>query len=86
VEMSGEVDLALARLAHAYDLWGCEQLWLVVSDEARAERARRLLEPRLRGSFARIRDRVRVLGWEELHGLYASLKPHSGLVRDLARR
>ena len=86
VEMSGEVDLALARLAHAYDLWGCEQLWLVVSDEARAERARRLLGPRLRGSFARIRDRVRVLGWEELHGLYASLKPHSHLVRDLARR
>jgi len=57
-----------------------------VSDEARAERTRRLLEPRLRGPFARIRDRVRILGWEELHGLYASLKPHSHLVRDLARR
>jgi hypothetical protein len=26
VEVSGRVDLALARLAHAYDLWGCEQL------------------------------------------------------------
>jgi len=86
VEVGGHVDLALARLAHAYDLWGCEQLWLVVSDEARAERARRLVEPGLKGSFARIRGRVRILGWRELHELYASLKPHGDLVRDLAKR
>jgi len=86
VEVSGHVDLALARLAHAYGLWGCEQLWLIVSDEARAERARRLVEPRLRGSFARIKDRARILGWRELHELYTSLKPYGDLVRDLGAR
>jgi hypothetical protein len=34
VEVSGDVDRALARLAHAHDIWGCEQLWLIVADEA----------------------------------------------------
>jgi hypothetical protein len=34
VEVRGDVDRALARLAHAHDIWGCEQLWLIVSDEA----------------------------------------------------
>ncbi|MFZ8790350.1 MAG: hypothetical protein ACO2OZ_11950 [Acidilobaceae archaeon] len=43
VEVSGDVDRALARLAHAHDMWGCEQLWLIVSDEAKSERARRLI-------------------------------------------
>jgi hypothetical protein len=47
VEFSGDVDKALARLAHAYDIWGCEQLWLIVSDEADSERARKLLETKL---------------------------------------
>jgi hypothetical protein len=36
---------------HAYDKWRCEQLWLVVSDESRADRARKLVEPKLRGCF-----------------------------------
>ncbi len=54
VELSGEIDKALARLAHAYDMWRCDQLPLIVSDETKAERALRLVEPRLRGSFARI--------------------------------
>jgi hypothetical protein len=85
VELSGEVDKALARLAHAYDMWRCEQLWLVVSDEGRAERARRLAEPRLRGSFARLRGRLEVLG-RGLHGLHAALRQHAELARRLARR
>ena len=86
VETSGNVDIALARLTHARHMWNCEQLWLVVSDEAKAERARALVEPRVRGSFASIRGRLRVLGWEELHDLYLKLKPHEGLLKDLAKR
>jgi len=50
-ELSGEVDEALARLAHAYDMWRCERLWLIVSDKTRAERALKLVEPRLRSSL-----------------------------------
>jgi hypothetical protein len=40
VEVSGDVDRALARLAHAHNMWGCEQLRLIVSDEAKSERGR----------------------------------------------
>ena len=86
VEMSGNVDIALSRLMHAFDKWRCEQLWLVVSDESRADRARKLVEPKLRGAFSRIKDRTRVISWREIHELYKSLKPHKELLRDLARR
>lgn len=53
VEISGNVNTALARLTHAYDNWRCEQLWLIGSDEAREERAEKLVRPRLEGLFAR---------------------------------
>ncbi len=86
VEFSGDVDKALARLAHAYDMWGCEQLWLIVSDEAKSERARRLLEPMLRGSFARIRNKVIIVGWEDLHNMYKSLEPHKELLEMMSKR
>jgi len=86
VEFSGDVDKALARLAHAYDIWGCEQLWLIVSDEAKSERARKLLEPMLKGSFARIRDRVIIVGWEDLQSMYESVEPYKELLERLSKR
>ena len=86
VEVSGDVDKALARLAHAYDKWGCEQLWLIVSDEAKSERARKLLEPRLKGSFARIRDKVIIVGWEDIHNMYESVEPYKELLERLSKR
>jgi hypothetical protein len=86
VEVSGNVDTALARLAHAYDMWHCEQLWLIVNDEARKERAEKLIEPRLSGSFAKIKEKVKILGWKELHDMYMSIKPYSDLVKELSRR
>jgi hypothetical protein len=86
VEFSGDVDKALARLAHAYDKWGCEQLWLIVSDEAKSERARKLLEPRLKGSFARIRDKVIIVGWEDIHNMYESVEPYKELLERLSKR
>jgi hypothetical protein len=86
VEVSGDVDKALARLAHAYDMWGCEQLWLIVSDEAKSERARRLLEPMLRGSFARIRNKVIIVGWEDLHNMYKNVEPYKELLEMMSKR
>jgi hypothetical protein len=86
VEISGNVDVALARLTHAYDKWGCEQLWLIVSDEAKAERARKLVEPRLKGSFAKIKNRIRILGWEDIHEMYTSYNPYKELLKDLSKR
>ena len=86
VEVSGDVDRALARLAHAFDMWRCEQLWLIVSDEAKAERARKLVQPMLEGSFARIKDRVKILGWKELHDMYMSIKQYGELVKEFSKR
>jgi len=86
VEFSGDVDKALARLAHAYDMWGCEQLWLIVSDEAKSERARRLLEPMLRGSFARIRNKVIIVGWEDIHNMYKNVEPYKELLEMMSKR
>jgi hypothetical protein len=86
VEVSGDVDKALARLAHAYDMWGCEQLWLIVSDEAKSERARRLLEPMLKGSFARIRNKVIIVGWEDLHNMYENVEPYKELLEMMSKR
>jgi hypothetical protein len=86
VEVSGDVDKALIRLAHAHDKWRCEQLWLIVSDEAKAERAKKLIEPRLKGSFARIKDKVKILSYKELHNMYTSLKSYKELLISMSKR
>jgi len=59
---------------------------LIVSDEAKTERAEKLIEPRLRGSFARIKDRVKILGWEELHEAYTTLKHYKKLLKSMSKR
>jgi hypothetical protein len=86
VELGRDVDRALARLKHAYDVWNCQQLWLVVSDEASAERARKLVEPVLRGAFEEIRDRVIILGWRDVHRLHMCLKHYKDVLKELMRR
>jgi hypothetical protein len=57
-----------------------------VSDEAKAERARKLIQPMLEGSSARIKTRIRILGWKELHDMYMSVKQYVKLVKELSRR
>jgi hypothetical protein len=57
-----------------------------VSDEAKAERARKLVQPMLEGSFARIKTKIRILGWKELHDMYMSVKQYGELVKELSRR
>ncbi|MDT7888309.1 MAG: hypothetical protein RQ885_04965 [Desulfurococcales archaeon] len=84
VELSQDVDKALTRLKVAHYTWNCEQLWLVVSDEASAERARRLVDSG--GIFGDIRDRVKILIWEELHKIYKFLKDYKEDVLDLMKR
>jgi len=86
VEISNDVDKALARLKHAYDAWNCQQLWLIVSDEAKAERAWKLVEPRLKGAFEEIRGRVTVVGWKEVHELYTGINPYKDVLKELLKR
>jgi hypothetical protein len=86
VDVKGNVDLALARLTHAKDMWNCEQLYLVISDEAKASRVMNLVEPRLRGSFAKIKDRLTVLGYEDIVNLHSSLEKWKDLLAKLSKR
>ncbi len=51
-----------------------------------AREARKLLEPRLKvSSLARIRDRVVIVGWEDLHGVYESIEPYKEFWRRCRR-
>jgi len=86
VELSSNVDLALSRLTHAYDVWGSERLYLIVGDEGDTERARSLVEPRVKGAFARIADKLRIVGWIDIYAVYESLRRKEELIRDLAKR
>lgn len=86
VEVKGNVDLALARLAHVYDIWGVQQLWLIICDEKDSKRAMNLLEPRLKGSFAKIGRYIHVKTWYEIHELYSNIIKYKRLLKELSER
>lgn len=86
VEVNGNVDHALASLAHAYDVWRPESMYLVVSDERDLERAKKLVEPRLKGAFSRLRGRLKVLTWSEVITLHSALNQQKDLIKELASR
>lgn len=86
VELSGSIDLALARLTHALDIWGPEQLWLIVSDVKETERAKKLVEPRIKGSFARLRNKLEIIGWQDVIKAYKRVKESGDLIRKMAKR
>jgi len=84
VELSRNIDHALSSLTHALDVWRPEQLYLVVSDERDLARAEKLVEPRVRGAFARISGRLNILTWVDVVNLYDAIKPHKDLLKHLA--
>ena len=86
VELSGNVDHALSSLSHAYDTWRPEQLYLIVEDERDGERAKMLVEPRVKGAFARIANKLRVVGWSDVYEVYECLKHKEDLVKNLTKR
>ncbi len=85
IDVKGDIDKALARLKHAWDMWHC-QLYLIVSDERKAERAKQLVEPRLTGAFAELKHRLEILGWEDIHNFYKDLQRHKELLVKLAKK
>jgi len=44
------------------------------------------VEPRIRGTFAKIFGRLKVLTWPSLKEVYDNLKPHENFVKDLSKR
>lgn len=86
IEFSGNIDHALASLTHAYDVWRPMALYLIVLDEKDLNRANKLVEPRIRGAFSRIRGRLKVLTYNEVTILHNTLSPVKQLIKDLASR
>ena len=86
VELSHNIEHALSSLAHAYDVWGAEQLFLIVEDEKDTERAKKLIIPRVRGAFAKIADRLRIYSWTDIRDVYEALREKEKLIRELAKR
>ncbi|MEM0473060.1 MAG: hypothetical protein QXT23_06160 [Acidilobaceae archaeon] len=87
VEFKGDIDKALARLAHAHDMWRPE-LYLIIADERELERARKLVEPRLSGAFTRIKNKLTILSPTTLFKIFECLsKEELGeIVKQLSKR
>jgi hypothetical protein len=85
VEVSGDVDRALVRLMHAHHNWHPE-LYLVVADERKREKAVALVRPRLRGSFTSIADKLTVVGADDVIELHKSISRHKELIEKLSKR
>ncbi|MEM2288863.1 MAG: hypothetical protein QW503_07245 [Sulfolobales archaeon] len=87
VEFKSDVDKALVRLAHAYDLWHSE-LYLIVADEKDLKRARKLVEPRLSGAFTKIKNKLTILSPTTLARIHECLCEEGldEVVRRLSRR
>jgi len=75
---------ALARLKHALDKWNINGLYLVVTEEEDTGKARRLVEPQLRGSFHELMDRVRIWTAKMVKEIRDALAKYSDEVRELS--
>ena len=81
VELSGNLERALTRLAYAYDERRME-LFLIVPSRREQIRVRRLLQ----GPFRRIKEHTMVLTSSELLNLYDDIMKHEAIIKKLAGR
>jgi len=84
VQHRGNLVEALARLKHALDRWNINGLYLVVTEEGDVDKARRLVEPQLRGSFHELMDRVRIWTAESVKEVRDALAKYGDEVRELS--
>lgn len=82
VQVKGHIESALAKLKHAYDTQRTKPI-LVISDERQAQRARRFLQPYLRGSFHEIGTVTTVLGVQEIERLHQALSEIKDLLEEI---
>jgi hypothetical protein len=84
VETSHRIDHALSSLAHAYDVWRPERLYLMVSDERDLNRAIKLVEPYVKGAFYRISRKLKIYTYKEKKDLYDNIINHKDMIADLS--
>ena len=85
IENRSNIDLALARLNHAYDVWGSE-LYLVITEEKDFERARKLINPYLKGAFHRLRDKIEILLPNQISEITKTIQKHKQILKKLTRK
>ena len=83
VQHSGSLVEALARL-NTLDKWNINGLYLVVTEEGDVDKACRLVEPQLRGSFHELMDRVRIWTAESVKEVRDALVKYGDEVRELS--
>jgi len=84
VQRGGSLVEALARLKHALDRWNIYGLYLVVTEEEDVERARRLVEPHLKGSFHELQGRLRIWTAKRVREIKDALAEYRDEVRELS--
>jgi len=77
VQIKGDFFKGLAKLKHAWDLWGSEP-FLVTTDEYAPE-AKRLLG----GTFHEMKDDIRIVHWRDVVKLYNLLRDAQTIEKDL---
>jgi len=65
VHISGNLEEALTKLKHAYDIWNSQPLVLVTTKEEIPKAI-----ATINGSFHEIKDKFRIIDWEEIKQIY----------------
>jgi hypothetical protein len=85
VQRGGSLVEALARLKHALDRWNIYGLYLVVTEEEDVERARRLVEPHLKGSFHELQGRLRIYTAGRVREIRDALIKYKNEITELSK-
>jgi hypothetical protein len=85
VQDKGSVDLALAKLQHARDMWR-PKLFLVVTGESDRNKINLLLRPYLQGAFHGISKDTKVLTGEVIDDLHRPFTEHRDAVIEFVER
>jgi len=85
VQDKGSVDLALAKLQHARDMWR-PKLFLVVTGESDRNKVDLLLRPYLQGAFHGISRDTRVFTGEVIDDLHGPFTEHRDAVIEFVER
>ena len=85
VQRGGSLVEALARLKHALDRWNIYGLYLVVTEEEDVERARRLVEPHLEGSFHELQGRLRIYTASRVREIRDALIKYKNEITELSK-
>ena len=85
VQDKGSVDLALAKLQHARDMWR-PKLFLIVTGESDRNKIDLLLRPYLQGTFHGISRDTKVLTGEVIDDLHRPFSEHRDAVMEFVER